>query len=146
MNTLSLQYIAGLIDGEGYISILPSRSKELRNPSFEPVIKIGMTGKSAKLIFEYLVNSYGGHIDFSERSHKNPKWKDVNTYIIKSKPKVLRLLNDIIPYLIIKKEQAAIVIEFCKLPYAHPKSPKFDIKTIERRVEIYDMLKYLKQL
>ena len=143
MKKLSLQYIAGLIDGEGYIALLPNRSRETTNKTFEPVVKIGMTGKEPLIIFEALKNQYGGLIETKNGLSKGGRI--VNTYVLKSKMRVGILMEDIIEYLIVKKDQAILLKEFCDMPYCHPKSPKFDKSIITRRIAIYDKLKQLKR-
>ena len=140
---ITKQYIAGLIDGEGYLGILPSRAKGLKNTSYEPVIKIGMTGNEVLPIFNSLINTYGGHID--TRGKKTKGNRIAYTYILKSKVKVLNLLKDIQPYLIVKLQQSEILISFCKLPYNHPNHLIFDSGIIAIRDKMYYDLKLLKQ-
>lgn len=145
MNSISNEYIAGLIDGEGYISLLPSRNSLLKVKSFEPVVKLGMTGEISKNIMHYLKEKYGGHMNFRERSKKNPKWKNANYWILKSRKKVLVFLKDIEPYLLIKKEQAILLIEFCELPSSHTRYNAYKPETVERKEIIFEKLKYLKR-
>jgi len=142
MNITS-QYLAGLIDGEGYLGILPSRAKGLKHTSYEPVIKIGMTGNEVLPIFNSLINTYGGHID--TQGKKTMGNRIAYTYILKSKIKVFNLLKDIQPYLIVKLEQSKILRSFCELPYNHPNHLTFDLGIIAIRDKMYYDLKLLKQ-
>jgi len=64
---------------------------------------------------------------------------------LKSKMRVGTLIGDITEYLIVKKDQAILVKEFCDMPYCHPKSPKFDKSIVDRKVVIYEELKRLKR-
>jgi hypothetical protein len=139
---ITKQYIAGLIDGEGYLGILPSRAKGLKHTSYEPVIKIGMTGAEALYIFEVLIIKYRGNINHAKLSKGNRR---VYVYVLKSKKNVLNLLKDIQPYLIVKREQAKILKDFCNLPYNHPNHLTFNIDIITIRDKMYNDLKLLKQ-
>ena len=140
---ITKQYLAGLIDGEGYLGLLPSRAKGLKVTSFEPVIKIGMTGSEVLPIFNTLVSKYGGHIDTRNKPTKGNRI--AYTYILKSKVKVYNLLADIQPYLIIKLEQSKILNDFCKLPSSHTKYNDFNQDIILIKEEMYKNLKLLKQ-
>lgn len=139
---ISAQYIAGLIDGEGYLAMLPSRAKGLKNQSFEAVIKIGMTGDTAKEIFVQLQSQYGGIVESNQVSTMG---RQVYTYVLKSRAKVLPLLNDITPYLIVKKDQALLLAEYCTLPMTHTRHTSYDPSVLERKIQIFTELKRLKQ-
>ena len=139
---MNKHYIAGLIDGEGYLGLIPCKNKNLKNKSFEPVIKIGMTGIEAKHIFEQIVNLYGGKIESYTRT--TSMGRQVYTFNIKSKKKVYNLLKDIQPYLYVKKAQAKLLIEFCNLPITHTRHANYNPKIVKRKEEIYQELKNLK--
>lgn len=136
-------YIAGLIDGEGYLGLLPSKANGLVNKSFEPVIKIGMTGDESRRLFERLRATYGGTID--RRSKLTKGNRTAYTYVLKSRVKVTRLLEDIVDDLIIKQDQALLLLEFCDLPITHSRHASFDPKVLALKLEIFDELKRLKQ-
>lgn len=136
-------YLAGLIDGEGYLGLIPSRGKDLVNKSFEPVIKIGMTGELSYQYFMHLKKYYGGTVE--TRKKKTKGGRIAFTYVLKSKAKVLRLLKDIHPYLIVKRDQSELLKEFCRLPMTHPKHNNYNHDSYLRKIEIYKELKQLKQ-
>lgn len=137
------QYLAGLIDGEGYLAILPSRAKGLKNPSFEPVVKIGMTGRNSLMLFENLKTIYGGTIEL--RSQQTKGGRLAYTYTLKSRRRVAYMLSVILPYLLIKKIQAELLAEFCELPNTHSRYSSFDPKVLERKIAMYSEMKVLKQ-
>lgn len=136
-------YLAGLIDGEGYLGILPTRSKDSKNKSFEPVIKIGMTGQLSYDYFKTLQKYYGGTVETRKTPTKGGRI--AFTYVLKSKSKVLKLIKDIYPYLVVKREQGALLKEFCSLPMTHPKHKSYNHDKYLRKIEIYKKLKQLKQ-
>lgn len=135
-------YLAGLIDGEGYFGLLPNKSKHLKVTSFSPVFKIGMTGSSAKVIMLALKANYGGGIE--KRSTLSKGGREVIMFTVKSKKSVLNLINDVLPDLIVKKDQALLLIEFCNLPSSHSLYGSFSEDTLVRKLEIYSELKALK--
>lgn len=143
MFEISPQYLAGLIDGEGYIALLPVRSKQVKNPAFEPVIKIGMTGLSSYAIFLKIQSKYGGHID--ESNKPSTGGRVVYTYVLKSKKKVKVLLDDVSKYLWVKLPQALLLREFCDMASSHTRYKTYDNDVVLRKSEIYDLLKELKQ-
>lgn len=140
---MNKSYIAGLMDGEGYIGILPVNSKETITQSFEPVVKIGMTGEASRSYLKELSEEYGASFQFRDRSKEG--FRDCYTFVLKSKKKVLRFLEDIEQHLIVKKDQAQLVIEFCKLPMTHTRHKSFNPEYVERKAEIYRQVKQLKQ-
>lgn len=137
------QYLAGLIDGEGYLGLIPSRVKGLKNQSFEPVIKIGMTGESILMLFNQLQATHGGHIEKRRLLTKGNR--DAYTYSLKSRKKVLALLEQIHPYLLVKKSQSKLLMVFCSLPSTHSRYNSYDPSILQQKIDMYFELKYLKQ-
>lgn len=137
------QYIAGLIDGEGYIGILPVRSKEVKNPTFEPVIKIGMAGANSLMALEMIREVYGGIIE--HRGKNTIKDRKVFTYVLKGKKNILRLINDINPHLIVKRPQGGIMKLFCELPMTHTRHISFNQDIVSKKIWCYESLKELKK-
>lgn len=140
---ITKEYIAGLIDGEGYIGILPVRSKEVKNPSFEPVIKIGMAGANSLMALEMIREVYGGIIE--NRGNKTTKDRQVFTYVLKGKKNILKLINDIKPHLIVKRPQGAIMKMFCELPMTHTRHKNFSQEVVSKKIWCYKSLKELKK-
>lgn len=142
-NKLHSAYLAGLIDGEGYLALLPSRAKGLKNQSFEPVIKIGMTGQSAYEIMLKLKEQYAGNIE--RRGVLTSGGRVAYTIVIKSRKLVSQVIADIYPFLVVKKEQATLLLEFCDLPNTHSRYASFDPEILARKIAIYTELKNLKK-
>ena len=101
-------YIAGIIDGEGCIMILKiARGK---NVSHYLKIFVKMTHRQT---IEWLHGKIGGK--FYTYHHNNGKnWKDCFECNIPTRT-VVDLLKLIYPYLITKKKQAALALEFGKI-------------------------------
>jgi hypothetical protein len=96
-----LSYIAGIIDGEGSISIHYSKN------TLQPYLAIANTNQELIL---WLKQKIGG----SYYAKKRYKPQHRVCYILVVKGLRLRMLFEkLLPYLIVKKQHAKIVIEFC---------------------------------
>jgi excisionase family DNA binding protein len=117
VSVLDIAYIAGLIDAEGCLSISQRRRKHVVY-AYDAVISINMTDE---LPIKFITEKAGG--TYSKQSFKG-KRKSVYRYSIKCKSAepVLALL---IPYLIVKKEQAHLLLEFRNFQKTFPKDLKF---------------------
>lgn len=102
-----IPYLAGLIDGEGCVSV--DRTSGRRNrPGFYywAQVRVAMTDKRPL----YLLGSlYGGSISSTDRSAHGHK--RLYTWTLGG-GKVTPLLKDIEPYCIVKKAQVAMALEF----------------------------------
>jgi len=109
MNKLTAAYLAGLIDGEGYISILKNK-KDTYKDGFrhQAVLKIVMTDKE---IIEWLYNGFGGL--FEPRKGIGNR-KDSYCWVLKNNKNLIPFLLKVTPYLKVKRKQANILIEFNK--------------------------------
>ena len=101
-------WFAGIIDGEGCISIYA------RSNHFVPGVKIGNTNEllinNCKRILDEAGIEY--FIRFSDRGDRNnakPAWE----LCLESRPRVIAVLNMIYPYLVSKKAQADLILEWC---------------------------------
>lgn len=92
-------YVAGLIDGEGTIVLMPRREVSIANTN--------------KDVMDYLLSTLGGHVRIAYRG--NDVWKDLYTWHIGGGIQCLYFLRIISPYLIIKRSKAAqLIIEETK--------------------------------
>lgn len=100
-------YLAGIIDGEGCITI--SKATSGKYVSFRPLVEITNTNFEAlKQIGQIL----GVKCTFFELKGKNGR-KDYHRVVLYKTKQILSLLSQIIPYLLIKKRQAELVANFC---------------------------------
>ncbi len=106
-------------------------------------MKLSLAGKNAVEALTLIANQYNGHL--YKRKTNTATGKEVYTVEIKSKPRMIVLMNDIQPYIIVKKEQAELMREFLELPMLHPKHISFDKAKFNRRQEIVKELKLLTQ-
>jgi hypothetical protein len=107
MSKLTAAYMAGFVDGEGYISVYPyTREAERGNRIYyKPIFKIANTDKK---IIEWCKASFGGWIYV--RTPKSPQESISYTWSTDSK-NMEYILRSIHPYLRIKKRQCELVLE-----------------------------------
>lgn len=106
-------YIAGLIDGEGAFMISRSTSgKGRKTPSYTPRIKVGMTTKPS---VDFIVKHTGiGKYSYEPTRKSRPTRKGYWIWQIHSLEQVIKFLDLIEPYLVLKKPQAAHLRMYCE--------------------------------
>ncbi|MEK6883739.1 MAG: LAGLIDADG family homing endonuclease [Nanoarchaeota archaeon] len=105
INTIKA-YVAGLIDGEGTITVHHHGRKIGQKSQYLPFICIGNTNKQC---LEFVQKYYYGHITTRKKRQDRKIAYDWN---IEGYKRTNRLLNDILPFLQIKKRQAQLLIEY----------------------------------
>lgn len=127
---VSKEYLAGLFDGEGHVSITWSRNSGYAR---SPKLCVKLTNSHLPVI-ETVKEMYGGHI------YKVKKGKEtyLQVYTISlTVEESKRFLHDLMPHLIIKKRQAELALEFSATIYRRGKKPVTDeeIAIRERTME-----------
>jgi len=113
-----LAYMAGIFDGEGWVGVNTSRPYGAhKSPRYSLVMGVANTYMP---VLEMFSDYYGGDIQRQSPSHDKTSNKICYTWRTCSH-KARIVLNDLMPYLTIKKEQAIIAIEYidkhCKLQH-----------------------------
>lgn len=99
-------YLAGIVDGEGSFSIAVSRNHPARKtPAYYHKVTMGMVYKE---IVELFQTRYGGNI----REERVQNRKTIFRYVLQNRESIERLLDELTPYLIEKKERAELLKEF----------------------------------
>lgn len=130
-------YLAGLIDGEGHISITRSdkpayrtqRGKEKLYPC--PVrfgLVIGISNTDIRLM-KRLKEMFGGSYSGGKPLKGHPNWKPKYQWTVNGNENKELILLAVLPYLVLKREQAINALEFIRLR---------DVKAPEKRQELYD--------
>ncbi len=101
MNNTEKAYVAGIIDGEGTITLTRRRKNET------PCPHISVANTNLEML-EWLRSKLGGII--CSKKKYQPHHKQSYTWTIKLAGKCLQLLSDIRPYLIIKRQHADLLI------------------------------------
>jgi len=111
-------YIAGFFDGEGCIGVY---IHDKRYSTIQTMIKLDNTNKTP---LQFVANMFGGLIHertiYSERHKPCYTWKVTGV-------KAASILKDLLPYLLVKRERAALGIE-CTFA------------SKERRIEIFNKM------
>ena len=127
------QYLAGFIDGEGSLGIY--RHNELS-------IQIAQINRR---VLDQIQSQYGGRV-LIIRSRQNKKGH-IHQYYLSRRNQVKIMIEDILPYLIVKKQEAEIVLKFINTyttHYGRDKGPNMKYKQDERN-SLAKQLKELKQ-
>ncbi len=102
----SIAYLAGLFDGEGSINIFKQAKKEDRvYPRYFLEISIINTHKG---VLQWVLENFGGRLSIEQepkRHHRTWRWRA-------SSNEAYHVLLAMFPYLLVKKEQARVAIEF----------------------------------
>lgn len=130
-----LAYLAGLIDGEGCISIKHNKG----NDNFFPWVAVGMTQLEG---VELLARVFGGKIREDRTSNRKSimyRWEK------NKREDVVCLLQSILPYLRVKKALAIIVLSFCQdgEPIKVGGRDKTSLQEQERRKDLHLKVKEL---
>lgn len=102
--------MAGFVDGEGMLTIVKQRRKERPSPAFRADISITNTQRAILLPFQ---EEYGGKIWSYTRTRNDwaCRWSEAYVWLCPHSC-VKRFLNDILPYLRLKKKNARIILDF----------------------------------
>jgi hypothetical protein len=133
-------YLAGLVDGEGCISIawtIPKKGHIVPRPFL--VITLKHASREEKLLYQ-LKEKYGGRIVINDKPEGRTK---VISWTLSRNKELRNLLTAIKPYLMLKREEAELVIEAINImesDYEHS-FLGYRKETILKVAEIYEKLK-----
>lgn len=103
----SVEYVAGFFDGEGCIGIY-SRKDRLGGFCLRTQLTQNVSVELLELL-DFLVAAYGGHYSYQKTLSGNTK---ANWQL--SSSNAMKFLESIEPFLVLKKTQAVVAIEFQK--------------------------------
>lgn len=109
-------YAAGIIDGEGCIQIF-SRPCKTAYGSPYPGYRCEITIANTKVdLMKWLVQHFGGTYRAKHSANnRNPKHKICYEWRLGSHAKKEQFLLGILPYILVKREQAVLALEFVRL-------------------------------
>lgn len=114
-------YLAGLIDGEGCLSLtkMQSNTRDRRGFHYAARLAINMTGTFLEGLYERI--PIGHHIQCGKRSSsRKPNWKPISSWYWGAKHLRI-LLPQIYPYLILKKPQGALLWDYMVIAMHFPR-------------------------
>ena len=100
---ITKEYLAGFIDGEGYIKLMPRKSYD-----YNPIIAI--TNTNLQVLKE--IKDYIGFGSINPMKRYKSNHKQAWIYILAGGINIYKLLKSILSYLIVKKKEAEKVIAF----------------------------------
>ena len=143
MNKLTAAYVAGLIDGEGYIAL--EHHKGTGAALYRPTVKVAMCNEG---IIRWLSASFGGHVDIRHAKQKNHR--DSFCWIYTGR-KIEPFLRKIRPFLKLKQRQCDILIQRIslsqKMGNGTGSAPGWNIRyspeTVQTMRELYEEIRSL---
>ena len=134
--TLSAEYLAALIDGEGYVGIVKFSDKRHRvEHRLTPYVQVAMT--QANDLLEEIASTFHGWLSKDIYRKNNRPIKRVT---VAGHRNVKPLLNLILPHLRVKKRQAVLVLKFI---INSEVGRGYNDTTLKRQIEIYNELRLL---
>jgi len=136
-----LAYLAGLIDGEGSITILKASAK---NELYKPRLDICSIHKPFLEEIAGLLETLGVKSFFLQERTIPPNHSKAYHLIVAGQRRLLKLLPKLLPYLRLKRKQAELVIEYClsRIQRSH-KGPNPSRGLNQREKEIIAMIREL---
>jgi len=131
-----IAYLAGIIDGEGTITIAKAKIRKGRKSH---LYSLRMSvGNSEKRLIDWLQENFGGsvHILRRKRGKKRPAWQ----WVLGSQD-TYNLLKELRHYLVIKREQADIGIAFYQRTLTHKSGRRVPMRLNEEREELFQKMK-----
>jgi len=135
-------YLAGIIDGEGSICI--TRKKQCSShkyTTYQPYIEITNLNKD---LIDYISSKIPYAFKFTRpRTRINSRWRDAYTVQVTGLTHIIELLEQIKPYLIVKRQHAEVMIEYCKSRLRHCFANGKEKSYTEREIQLYKKLRTL---
>ena len=106
-NKEKIMVLGGLIAGEGWIGM---KKAQPCCRSVSPIYSVALTiSNTNSILISWLIENFGGN--FRKENRHSPKHKDGYVWQLQNR-KAYPLLKQVLPYLVIKDEQARIVIDY----------------------------------
>ena len=109
---MNYQALAWAIDCEGSIIIVKRKPTKERRGGYQATVQIAMCDKEFPIAMKEIFKC--GTIQVRKRYKDNKKHRDLYFWLVQNQKDTKRILENIEPYLIVKKEKARIVLEFLK--------------------------------
>ncbi|MGN7176088.1 hypothetical protein BK139_11940 [Paenibacillus sp. FSL R5-0490] len=126
MESFEAAYIAGIIDGEGTITLTRMHASEHRRPC----ITIASTDKE---LLDYLQTLAGGTI-INKKNYKPGIHKNSFSLNIKQKEKVMYLLKQISPYLRVDKKRNRAFWILDNYDRVTPRNGKYNVNKLKQKI------------
>jgi hypothetical protein len=140
----SWPYLAGIFDGEGTVYIGSGKNK---NGTVILNLQTKISNTDLRLM-QWLISNFGGHYSVHDRSKNNPKHKVQYAWYPTGKSNRTKFFEGILPYLVIKKEQVLVGLEFDRFYERNGCQPGFKLcadsplykENLEKRLALRNQL------
>jgi len=109
------------MDGEGSFSIVKTFSVQRKRDgskqkyiTYKCMVSVTNTNKE---VMDWIAKTFGGKVLIGSNENRNPKYKTRYSWFRTSHEDIETFTLGILPYLIVKRKQALITLEFCKTYY-----------------------------
>ena len=105
---ITAQYAAGMVDADGCVSITRQKpKKDSIHIRYQARVTVS---NNCPLVADSLKETFAvGRIYFGSRRKNNPKHRDIYSWIVVGPP-AIRFLELILPYMLVKQEQAELLL------------------------------------
>ncbi len=143
------EYIAGFIDGEGYFGLVKKNdSKSLVNKGrgnhygyyYTPVLKITQVTQN-EAVLNKIAEFIGCGIYWRGKNNSHSNARRVSSLEFRGMKRVIPIAKILLPYLIVKKKQAELIIRIGETQKEITNENREEINKI--RTDIYNQLKIL---
>jgi len=117
-------YLAAMIDGEGCVSI--SRAP-IRFKSYTYYPQVRVSGTDVRLM-KWLVQYFGGNYYTSSQGKNGREYRPLYTWQVNGAKNRKAVLLGVLPYLIIKKDQAKMMLSFLEMGSEHNPAKRDSIR------------------
>lgn len=144
---INIDYIAGFIDGEGYIGLIKKSSKVCTlGYYYTPVLKITQVTQNDFVLKEIKKFMGYGNFSFDKRS-VNPKQRNKSCLEIRGAKRVIPVIKKLFPHLIVKSKQAKLILDYEKLLKStngmNEEHKKLRLEVDKKRTELYKKILFL---
>jgi hypothetical protein len=101
-------YLAGILDGEGCITVGAGQKETCTN--YNSIVCVQNTSRQ---LIDWLQKNFGGSVYLSKKATE--KTKEAYMWRVLKKKEIEILLLATLPYLVVKREQAKILLNFVRL-------------------------------
>lgn len=124
-------YLAGIIDGEGCVGVYHRAGPRYGRAGGTARVYVCNTDRR---ILDWIAERFGGNV-YTSRASTQPGWKTVYAWQATGKP-AASVINEVLPYLVAKREQALLALEFIETQ-TNPGRRGHSDATLARRREIF---------
>lgn len=115
-NKVKWSYLAGIIDGEGTIAINKHNAASRGNSDLKQTYAVELTIVNTDIrLMKWIISNFGGQ--YYVRPSRNPKHKQSMAWRATGAANRTQILLGVLPYLIMKHEQATLALQYLELHY-----------------------------